>query len=66
MCLLRVYLRNEEDKRRLIAEEVALVSREGDKLRLRDVNFKETVLSGVDIAMIDALNSILLIEKKGE
>ena len=65
MCLLRVYLRNEEDKRRLIAEEVALVSREGDKLRLRDVNFKETVLSGVDIAMIDALNSILLIEKKG-
>jgi len=65
MCLLRVYLRNEEDKRRLIAEEVALVSREGDKLRLRDVNFRETILSGVDIAMIDALNSILLIEKKG-
>ena len=65
MCLLKVYLRIEEDKRRLIAEEVALVSREGDKLRLRDVNFRETVLSGVDIAMIDALNSILLIEKKG-
>ena len=65
MCLLRVYLRIDGDKRRLIAEEVALISREGDKLRLRDVNFKETVLSGVDIAMIDALNSILLIEKKG-
>jgi len=58
-------LRIEGDKRRLIAEEVALVSREGDKLRLRDVNFRETILSGVDIAMIDALNSILLIEKKG-
>ena len=58
-------MRIEEDKRRLIAEEVALVSREGDKLRLRDVNFNETVLSGVDIAMIDALNSILLIERKG-
>ena len=65
MCLLRVYLRINGDKRRLIAEEVALISREGDKLRLRDVNFKETVLSGVDIAMIDALNSILLIERKG-
>jgi len=65
MCLLRVYLRTEENKRRLIAEEVALVSREGDKLRLRDVNFKETVLSGVDIAMIDTLNSILLVKKKG-
>ena len=58
-------MRTEENKRRLIAEEVALVSREGDKLRLRDVNFKETVLSGVDIAMIDTLNSILLVEKKG-
>ena len=65
MCLLKVYLRSEGDERRLIAEEVALVSREGDKLRLRDVNFRETVLSGVDIAMIDALNSILLIERKG-
>ena len=65
MCLLRVYLRIDGDKHRLIAEEVALISREGDKLRLRDVNFKETVLSGVDIAMIDALNSILLIERKG-
>jgi len=65
MCLLRVYLRINGDKRRLIAEEVALISREDDKLRLRDVNFKETVLSGVDIAMIDALNSILLIERKG-
>ena len=65
MCLLRVYLRIDGDKRRLIAEEVALISREGDKLRLRDVNFKETVLSGVDITMIDALNSILLIERKG-
>ena len=58
-------MRTEENKRRLIAEEVALVSREGDKLRLRDVNFKETVLSGVDIAMIDTLNSILLVKKKG-
>ncbi len=65
MCLLKVYLRIEKDKRRLIAEEIAFVSREGDKLRLRDVNFRETVLSGVDIATIDALNSILLIERKG-
>jgi len=64
MCLLKVYLEDGNSDRKLIAEDIALISKENDGVKIRNLNFEEETLKDVDIIMIDALNSILLLKKR--
>jgi len=64
MCLLKVYLKDGNLGRKLIAEDIALVSKEDNGIKIRNLNFEEETLEDVDIVMIDALNSILLLRKR--
>lgn len=64
MCLLKVYLDKKGD-RRLIAEDVALVVREGSEIKLRNVELMDVVtLEKVDISLIDTLNSVMVVKPK--
>jgi len=64
MCLLKVYL-EEGDERRLIAEDVALIAREGDGFKLLGLDLKEEeVLEKVDVSSVDTLNSIMVFKPK--
>jgi len=64
MCLLKVYLEDGNQDRKLIAENVALISKKNNGVKIRNLNFEEETLEDVDIVMIDALNSILLLRKR--
>jgi len=64
MCLLKVYLEDGNLDRKLIAEDIALVSKEDNGVKIRNLNFEEETLENVDIVMIDALNSVLLLRKR--
>ena len=64
MCLLKVYLEDEDAERKLIAQNVAFVSKEDGKVKLRDLELEETTLTNVDIFSIDALSSILILKKR--
>ena len=64
MYLLKVYLKDEILDRKLIAEDIALVSKEDNGVKIRNLNFEEETLGDVDIVMVDALNSVLLLRKR--
>jgi len=64
MCLLKVYLEDQNSDRKIIAEDVALISKENNGVKIRNLNFEEETLEDVDIVMIDALNSVLLLRKR--
>jgi len=63
-CLLKVYLEDGNKDRKLIAEDIALISKEDNGVKIRNLNFEEETLEDVDIVMIDALNSVLLLRKR--
>jgi len=63
MCLLKVYLESENSGRRLIAKDVALVSGERGEVRVKNIDFEEIVFKDVDIVLVDALNSILVLRE---
>ncbi len=53
------------DGKELIAEDIAFVIKDGDKIILRSLEFKDiSALEGVDISLIDTLNSTMLIKSK--
>jgi len=62
--VLKVYVEDGDTDRKLVARDVAFVSKEGEIIRLKDVEFKEKTLANVDIISIDALSSILILKKK--
>lgn len=64
MCLLKVYLDEGESGKKLIADEVALISREGDHITLKNLEFEETSLRNVEIISINTLNSILILKRR--
>jgi len=64
MCLLKVYVEDEESNRKLVAQDVVFVSKEGEMVKLRNLEFEETTLTNVDVLSIDALSSILILKKK--
>ena len=64
MCLLKVYLDDRDANRKLIAKNVALILKENNRVRIRNLNFEEEILDDVETVMIDALNSILLLKKR--
>lgn len=64
MCLIKVYL-DKEKGRKLVARDVALIVKEGSKVTLKSVELKElATIEGVDISLIDTLNSIMIVEPK--
>jgi len=64
MCLLKVYLEDGNQDRKLITEDIALISKEDNEVKIRNLNFEEETLEDVEIVMIDALNSVLLLRKR--
>jgi predicted RNA-binding protein len=64
MCLIKVYMDKGEGKE-LVAEEVAFVVKEEDKIVLRSLEFEDlSALEGVDISLLDTLNSVMVIRPK--
>ena len=56
---------DKEESKELIAEDVAFVIKDGDKIVLRNLDFEDLpALDGVDISLLDTFNSVLLIKPK--
>ena len=64
MCLLKVYVDEGRSGKKLVAEEIALVSKEEGKIKLKNLEFEEISLGNVEIVSIDTLNSVLLLKSK--
>lgn len=47
-----------------MAQEIALVNKDGSNVKLVNLDFEEKVLENVDILSIDTLNSVLLLESR--
>ena len=65
MCLLKVYL-DEEEGRKLIAEEIALVTNRDGNITLKNLKFEEKTLNNVEIVLIDTLNSFLILRRRNK
>jgi predicted RNA-binding protein len=53
------------ESKELIAEDVAFVIKDGDKIVLRNLEFEDLpALEGVDISLLDMLNSAMVIRPK--
>jgi len=65
MCLLKVYLDGEE-RRKLIAEEIALVTNRNGNVTLKNLKFEEKTLNNVEIVLIDTLNSFLILRRRNK
>ena len=64
MCLLKVYLDEGKSGKKLVAEQIALVIKENDNIKLKNLDFEETSLDNVQILSIDTLNSVLLLKSR--
>ena len=62
MCLLKVYVDQGKLGKKLVAEEIALVSKADGKINLKSLEFEEISLDNVEIVSIDTLNSVLLLK----
>ncbi|HIE18721.1 TPA: CooT family nickel-binding protein [Candidatus Bathyarchaeota archaeon] len=65
MCLLKVYV-EEDAGRRLVARDIVFISKEGESIKLKGIEFEEKTLMNVDVFSIDALNSVLILKKRNE
>jgi predicted RNA-binding protein len=66
MCLLKVYM-DRRNGQNLVAEEVAFVTREGNKLKLQRLESRDhVVLEDVYVSLIDTLNSVMVLKPKTE
>jgi len=63
MCLIKVYM-EKGDSKELIAEDITLVSKDGDNIILHSLFKDISAIEGVDISLIDTLNSTMLIKSK--
>lgn len=66
MCLLRVYLETGSSGKKLIAQDVSFILHEKGRVTVKDIEFKEIFLENVEISVVDALNSVLILKRKGE
>jgi ABC-type antimicrobial peptide transport system ATPase subunit len=53
MCLLKVYVDEGKSGKKLVAEEIALVTKDNDKIKLKNLEFEEISLDNVEIVSID-------------
>lgn len=63
MCLLKVYVEDQNSSRKLIAKDVTLILREGGNIKLLDAEMREIIVNDVEIMMIDALNSVVTLRR---
>jgi hypothetical protein len=64
MCLLKVYLEDNKGKE-LVAKEVALVSKEDERIRLQGIDLKDImIVDNAYISMVDTLNSSLILKRR--
>ena len=66
MCLLKVYVQEGNTGKSIVAQEIAIVRKEGRNIRLVNLDFEEITFENVDILSIDTLNSVLLLKKQEE
>ncbi len=64
MCLLKVYVDEGKSGKKLVAEEIALVTKENGKIKLKNLEFEEISLGNVEVVLIDTLNSVLLLKSR--
>ncbi|MBS7604896.1 MAG: CooT family nickel-binding protein [Candidatus Bathyarchaeia archaeon] len=66
MCLLKVYIEDARTgEKTFVSGNAALISADGEALRIIDVEGAEKIISGVDFLMIDALKSTIVLRVKG-
>jgi predicted RNA-binding protein len=64
MCLLKVYL-DKANNRNLIAEDVAFVTRDENKLKLQRLESTSVVtVEDVYVSLIDTLNSMMVLKPR--
>jgi hypothetical protein len=62
MCLLKVYL-EEDSEKKLIASDITLIYKEGNAVTLKGIELQTVVsLEHVDMKSIDTLNSVLILK----
>lgn len=66
MCLLKVYVDEGKSGKKFVAEGIALVTKDNDKIKLKNLEFEEISLGNVEIVSIDALNSFLLLKRRNK
>ena len=64
MCLLKVYVDEGKSGKKLVAEQIALVIKDDDEIKLKNLDFEEIKLDNVQILSIDTLNSVLLLKSR--
>lgn len=65
MCLLKIYVNDARNGgRRLVAENVALIAADRGCIKILNVDAEERILPNMKISLIDALNSIVVIESQ--
>ena len=64
MCLLKVYVDEGKSGKKLVAEQIALVIKDNDEIKLKNLDFEEIKLNNVQILSIDTLNSVLLLKSR--
>lgn len=64
MCLLKVYLEKEGEKK-FIAKDIASVIKEENMIKLYKIETENVInLENVDISSIDTINSIMIVKSK--
>ena len=64
MCLLKVYL-EEENEKKFIAKDIALVIKEENMIKLYKLETEDVInLENIDIFSIDTINSIMIVKSK--
>jgi hypothetical protein len=64
MCLLKVYL-EEENGKKFIAKDIALVIKEENMIKLYKLETENAInLENIDIFSIDTINSIMIVKSK--
>ncbi len=63
MCLFKVYADDPNLGKRLIAENIAFISKGDGFIKIVDIESKEKIVTNVEILSIDALNSTLILKQ---
>lgn len=65
MCLLKIYINDARNGgRSLLAENVVLIAADRECIKILNVDAEERILPNMKISLIDALNSIVIIESQ--
>ena len=63
MCLLKLYL-DTGSGRKLLAKEIAFITKQDGKVKFSDVQSRENTLDDVEIFEVNAMNSELILKPR--